>query len=193
MRLLGNDHWRGEFTVAEMKPYVYKVEAWIDKFGTWRRDLEKRYEAGQDVSQELLVGAGLVREASEHAANKEAAERLAQRADALEKEWPAGVRADIAFEESLRDLMLQHAPRKHKAVRDVSQRIWVDRERARFSTWYELFPRSTASEPDQHGTFRTTIEQPAAPRPHGLRRAVSAADPPHRRHPSQGPQQQSRV
>ena len=158
MRLLGNDHWRGEFTVTEMKPYVYKVEAWIDKFGTWRRDLEKRYEAGQDVTQELLVGAELVREASKNAKNAEA-QRLAQRADALEKEWPAGVRADIAFEDSLRTSILKHAPRTDKAVHDVGQRIWVDRERARFSTWYELFPRSTAITRGEHGTFRTTIDR----------------------------------
>ena len=159
MRLLGNDHWRGEFTVTAIQPYVYKVEAWIDKFGTWRRDLEKRYEADQDVTQELLVGAALVREAGVKAAkaSKEAAEFLAGRADALEKEWPVGVRADIAFEESLRELVLKHAPREPKAVHDVGQRIWVDRERARFSTWYELFPRSTATEPGAHGTFRTTM------------------------------------
>ena len=158
MRLLGNDHWRGEFTVAEMKPYVYKVEAWVDRFGTWRRDLEKRYEAGQDVAQELLVGAALVREASKNAPKADA-ERLAQRADALEKEWPAGVRAEIAFDEALRDLMIKHATRAGKAVRDVGQRIWVDRERARFSTWYELFPRSTATDPDEHGSFQSVIER----------------------------------
>jgi starch synthase (maltosyl-transferring) len=158
MRLLGNDRWRGDFTVAEMKPYVFKVEAWVDKFGTWRRDLEKRYDAAQDVSQELLVGAALVREASKNA-SKADAERLDRRADALEKEWPAGVRAEIAFEEALRELMLRYEPRKDSAVHDVGQRIWVDRERARFSTWYELFPRSTATEPGKHGTFKTTIER----------------------------------
>jgi starch synthase (maltosyl-transferring) len=157
MRLLGNDRWRGEFVAVEMRPYVYKVEAWVDKFGTWRRDLEKRYEAGQDVSQELLVGAALVREASEQAPKADA-ERLAQRADALEKEWPADVRADIAFEAALRELMLKYAPRTYKAVHDAGQRIWVDREKARFSTWYELFPRSTAPAPGQHGTFKTTID-----------------------------------
>jgi starch synthase (maltosyl-transferring) len=30
----------------------------------------------------------------------------------------------------------------------------ADRERARFSAWYELFPRSTATTPGKHGTFR---------------------------------------
>ena len=156
MRLLGNDRWRGEFVVSERKPYVYKVEAWVDEFGTWRRDLEKRYEALQDVTQELLVGAALVREAGEDA-SKADGERLAQRAEALESAWPAGGRAEIAFEEELAELMLKHAPRTGRAVYDAGQRIWVDRERARFSTWYELFPRSTATKPGQHGTFKTTM------------------------------------
>ncbi len=42
MRLLANDRWRGEFTVAKLGRYEYTVEGWIDRFQTWRRDLEKR-------------------------------------------------------------------------------------------------------------------------------------------------------
>src|SRR5437762_952580 len=30
----------------------------------------------------------------------------------------------------------------------------VDRERARFSSWYELFPRSASPDPKRHGTLR---------------------------------------
>ena len=30
----------------------------------------------------------------------------------------------------------------------------VDRERARFSSWYEMFPRSSSPEPGRHGTFK---------------------------------------
>jgi starch synthase (maltosyl-transferring) len=158
MRLLGNDRWRGEFTVAEMKRYVYKVEAWVDRFGTWRRDLAKRYDAGQDVSQELLVGAELVDEAARRASGRDAT-RLKQRAEALAKRWPDDVRADIAFEDTLLQLMDRHAPRQPLAVHDVGQRIVVERERARFSTWYEMFPRSTSPDADKPGTFRTTIDR----------------------------------
>jgi starch synthase (maltosyl-transferring) len=155
MRLLGNDRWRGEFVVAERTPYVYKVEAWVDKFGTWRRDLAKRYDALQDVTQELLVGAELVHEAARHAPKANAV-LLEKQAGALEADRPAGARVDIAVEESLAALVLKHAPRNGKAVHDVGQCIWVDRERARFSTWYEVFPRSTSPAPGTHGTFATT-------------------------------------
>src|SRR5687768_16906002 len=72
MRLLGNDRWQAEFTAEEQKPYVYKIEAWVDRFGTWVRDLGKRVDAGQDVAQELLAGAELVAKASAGASNSDA-------------------------------------------------------------------------------------------------------------------------
>src|SRR5262245_25888087 len=57
MTLVVNDRWRGEFRVEEMGRYRYSVRGWVDPFATWRRDLEKRLDAEQDVSVELLVGA----------------------------------------------------------------------------------------------------------------------------------------
>ena len=36
---------------------------------------------------------------------------------------------------------------------DQELEIWVDRERARFSSWYELFPRSASSHALEHGTL----------------------------------------
>ena len=70
--------------------------------------------------------------------------------------------------------------------------LWVDRERARFSTWYELFPRSTSPDPARHGTFADVEALLAQHRRHGLRRPLPAADPPHRHRLSQGPQQRRR-
>ncbi len=55
MQSLVNDRWRGEFTVTELGRYQYTLQAWIDRFRTWQRDLQKKAEAGQDVAVELLV------------------------------------------------------------------------------------------------------------------------------------------
>src|SRR5580704_2516180 len=49
MKFAGNDHWRGEFPVAEPGSYQYTVEGWIDRFGTWRNAMIKRIDSGQDV------------------------------------------------------------------------------------------------------------------------------------------------
>ncbi len=156
MRLLGNDRWRGEFVVDAMRPYVYKVEAWVDRFGTWRRDLEKRFVGGQDLSPELIIGGQMVRAAAEKAPEAEA-QRLLQHAEAIEAAPATGERPVAAFDEGLVGLMRLYAPREPKTVYDVKQRIVVDRERARFSTWYEVFPRSTSPDEGSAGNFKTVL------------------------------------
>src|SRR5215472_5769263 len=67
MKPVGNDRWRGEFLVTALGDYRYTVEAWIDRFHSWRRDLDKRISARQDVSIDLLVGAELVERAARRA------------------------------------------------------------------------------------------------------------------------------
>ncbi|MFO7819176.1 MAG: maltotransferase domain-containing protein, partial [Halanaerobacter sp.] len=57
MEPLINDRWRGSFVVTEVGGYVYTILAWVDQFKSWRRDLAKKSQAGQEVSVELLVGA----------------------------------------------------------------------------------------------------------------------------------------
>ncbi|MBI2965621.1 MAG: DUF3416 domain-containing protein, partial [Chloroflexi bacterium] len=57
---LVNDRWRARFMVSETGAYVYTARAWVDRFKSWRRDLQKRLEAGQDIGTDLLVGAGLI-------------------------------------------------------------------------------------------------------------------------------------
>ena len=158
MTLQANDRWRGEFKVPEQETYVYRLDAWVDRFRTWRRDLEKRYEAGQDIGLELVVGGEMVREAARNAP-KPAAQRLIRGADALEKDGPQGGRAEVAFEDELVALMDRYAAREPLTAYDRCQRIVVDREKARFSAWYELFPRSTSPAAGKHGTFKTTIDR----------------------------------
>ncbi|HSK75290.1 MAG TPA: alpha-1,4-glucan--maltose-1-phosphate maltosyltransferase [Thermoanaerobaculia bacterium] len=152
MEPLGNDRWRAEFTPAEQGRWLYTVTAWVDRFKTWRRDLKKRVDAGQDVAIDLLVGAGLVREASERAAKADA-RVLAALAEDLEKKTDPSDRLALALDEELALLMDRQADRGSATVYSKELAVVVDRERARFSTWYEMFPRSTGSE-GRHGTFR---------------------------------------
>src|ERR1019366_6533389 len=72
MKPLGNDLWRGEFTVLAIGRYQYTIEGWVDRFQTWQMDLMKRIAAGQDVKVEMLVGANLVEEAAARAAGSDA-------------------------------------------------------------------------------------------------------------------------
>ena len=60
MASIGNDRWQAAFTVTSLGRYEYTVDAWIDRFASWRHELSKKVGAAQDVSSELLEGAALI-------------------------------------------------------------------------------------------------------------------------------------
>jgi starch synthase (maltosyl-transferring) len=157
MKPLGNDRWRGEFTVTKLGGYCYTVEGWIDRFETWRRDLEKRISARQDISVDLLIGANLIERAAAQATPEEA-RVLLDSAQRLRENAGNASGAAIALDSELLKL-IRHYPERDFATRYEKQLpVVVEREKARFSTWYELFPRSCSSEPGRHGTFRDCEE-----------------------------------
>jgi starch synthase (maltosyl-transferring) len=155
MEPLGNDRWRASFRVQDLGGYHYTVRGWVDHFKTWSRDLEKRIEAGQDVTVDLLIGADLINQAHKQATSLQA-KWLATFAETLRAGGSEGAREALSPE--LARLMSQCGERKSATTYDKELGVVVDRERARFGAWYELFPRSTASEPGRHGTFKD-VEQ----------------------------------
>src|SRR5256885_3645249 len=42
----GNDRWAGRFRAPALGRFEYTIQAWVDRFATWRRDLGKRVAAG---------------------------------------------------------------------------------------------------------------------------------------------------
>jgi starch synthase (maltosyl-transferring) len=140
----GNDHWRGNFAVQRIGTHLYSVSAWIDHFQTWSRDLQRRVQADQDVTIDLQIGSQLLKHAAARASGADAA----QLQDAA-----GGLSVERALSKSVIDLATKY-PVKEFAANYKELRITVDRGRARFSTWYELFPRSTSDEPDRHGSFK---------------------------------------
>jgi starch synthase (maltosyl-transferring) len=156
MRPLGNDRWRAAFPVIEQGVYEYTLRGWVDPFATWRRDLQKRLQAGQDVAVELLVGARHLEEAARRASGPDQ-ELLRDGAGRLGARGEAGDKARLALDEEVAAAAGRHPPIEHATTYARTLSVVVDRERARFSTWYELFPRSCAAEPGRHGTFRDVL------------------------------------
>ncbi|TVQ30278.1 MAG: alpha-1,4-glucan--maltose-1-phosphate maltosyltransferase [Phycisphaeraceae bacterium] len=154
MTLLENDRWGGSFTVEVLGRYRCCIMAWVDHFRSWRRDLKKRVAAGQDVAVDLQIGAGMAKLAAARA-DGAGGRRLAEIAGALEdaRRTPAE-RIEMAMGEELSALMARWSERQHAAKHDRELEVEVDRERARFSAWYEMFPRSASEKPGRHGTFR---------------------------------------
>ncbi len=152
MRPLVNDRWAGEFEVHAVGWHEYTVRAWVDRFATWRRDLHKRVDAGQDVGVDLIIGAKIVEDAAGQNEGASAATlsvfaellRSGKRAEALE----------LAMGSSLEAMMRRYAPRRFAVEPSAPLKLWVDRAKARFSAWYELFPRSASPRPGRHGTLR---------------------------------------
>ena len=155
---LGNDRWQASFRVPSEGHHVYTIQAWIDSFQTWRRDLLKRVEAGQQGAADVRIGAELVAQAAARASGGEADE-LRECAKALRAEAEKDLRAAVAraLDERVAVLMEKYADRSEGAFYDRHLVVVVDREKARFSAWYEMFPRSCASELGRHGTFRDVI------------------------------------
>jgi starch synthase (maltosyl-transferring) len=148
----GTDDWIAHFEVDAVGWHEYKVVAWIDRFLTWRRDLKIKAAAGQDVSVELLEGSFLIRDSAARANDTDSAWLLEQ-AYALNDSTPPAERLGVAFGDDLAAVMATYADRS-RATASAPRRVWVDRERARFGAWYEMFPRSAGPDARRSGTFR---------------------------------------
>jgi len=153
MDFLVNDRWRGEFSVTELGQYRYTVQAWVDHFKSWRQGLLKKVDAGQDVSIDLLTGAELVEEAS-HRATGSDGKKLKAVAISLGASEDSSDRVRIAVGDELSELMARHPDRKLAMTYERELVVMVDRPKARFSAWYEMFPRSGSPKPGHHGTFK---------------------------------------
>jgi starch synthase (maltosyl-transferring) len=151
MEPLVNDRWRGEFSANALGSYRYTLRAWIDRFGTWQRDLAKKVEAGLDVNVELQMGVEMVARAAHRSSGADRRE-LRRVASLLEAGGDGA--SEAALDPELTRLMDAVPDRRQVTNYGREVRVVVDRERARFSTWYELFPRSTSPEPGRHGTFK---------------------------------------
>ncbi len=158
MVLVLNDRWRADFHVLELGTAYYTLQAWIDRFESWRRDLIKKADAGQDVSVDLLVGEELLEAVIPRAKGADS-NLLHERLHLLRSSAKFTQKVKIASDKDLIRIMNRCADR-HSVVRyPLEVPIVVDREKAGFSAWYEMFPRSCAQEPGKHGTFKDCEER----------------------------------
>ncbi|HEX9046662.1 MAG TPA: maltotransferase domain-containing protein, partial [Verrucomicrobiae bacterium] len=130
------------------------VEAWVDRFKSWRDDLQKKVPARQVTRNDLRAGAELIKTAAEGLRGT-VAERLNEwAADLADEDAAIDSASRSALDETLGNLVCEHLPRLFVSSLQNDLPLTVDRERARFSAWYELFPRSFAPEPGRHGAFK---------------------------------------
>jgi starch synthase (maltosyl-transferring) len=151
MSALGNDRWCGSFTVPTIGAYRYGVCAWVDGFLSWRHDFARRVDA-DDIRVAAQVGAGLLTATSKRAQGDDR-RMLAGAARELDASKDVARLRELALDDALAAAAMRHPDRGLQTVYPVDFPLFVDRERAGFSSWYELFPRS-AGDGVVHGTFR---------------------------------------
>lgn len=148
----GNDAWSATFKVDKQGFYAYHVEGWVDYALNWQHGTERKIQDNQHVKSELLEGAEYI-------------QAILKQADATEKEYLKKAAKYFTTEKDydkakaeamshqLHDIFKKY-PTRTLANRSAELKVYVDRKKALFSTWYEFFPRSASSEPGQHGTFK---------------------------------------
>jgi starch synthase (maltosyl-transferring) len=148
MRFVDNDRWCGGFPLEKNTRYEYTIEAWPDEFASWREEVRKKLAAGQNVELELLEGRELLKSAA--ARSKDPALR-----EALEVFDAGGYeeRVDLMLSGATGELMARHPDRSRATRYGKVLEVVVDRVKARYAAWYEMFHRSQGTEPGRSATF----------------------------------------
>jgi starch synthase (maltosyl-transferring) len=158
MQFLGNDRWRAEVPLTRNARYLYTIVAWRDLYATWCDEAAKKHGAGQRISLELTEARHLIEEAVAGGRGSDSDRRGFQSLlKALDVAKDAAAKLACLTAESAQALFARAGPRA--SVTDYSKvlAVWVDRKRAAFSAWYEMFPRSQSGDAKRHGTFDDVI------------------------------------
>ncbi|MGA7668982.1 MAG: alpha-1,4-glucan--maltose-1-phosphate maltosyltransferase [Nitrolancea sp.] len=147
-----NDRWSATFTVEKLGRYEYRVVAWVDHLKSWRRDIQKKVDAAQHTMVDLRIGADLISEAAERAGADDRA-TLEGWAKEITEASDLGGASECALDDRRMLIALSYPDLRFATHYPLTLEVVVDRKRAEFSSWYELFPRSTGTD-DVHGTFK---------------------------------------
>ncbi len=158
------DTFNAAFVPDTVGFWSYRIEAWSDPYTTWRSAVTKKLDAGQgaaDLANDVEIGARILERAAADVADEnrelllDAVRLLRARRRRIEN------RVSLAISEEVVEL-LHDNPVRELVTKSRTYRVWVDRTRALFGSWYEFFPRSTGGWDGEgnpvHGTFLTATE-----------------------------------
>jgi len=158
MRHLANDRWSAATAFPEPGPYEFRILAWRDLFASWQIEVVKKHEAGRDIALELEEGRQLLETAARSECAADADRMALMRLVAEIAASPAeGDVFSVLMSDDAGGLMARAGERTDLTESDLAYPVFVDREKAAFSAWYEMMPRSQSGNPDRHGTFADVI------------------------------------
>ncbi|MGV3459937.1 MAG: alpha-1,4-glucan--maltose-1-phosphate maltosyltransferase [Flavobacterium sp.] len=151
MHETGNDSWEATFTVEKQGFYSYCVEGWVDYALNWQHGTERKIKDNQRVTSELSEGAEYIKVLLDKATKQEK-EYLQKLVPMFTDDAAYDTAAAEALSGKLHDIFAKY-PQKILSHQTAELHVYVDRQKALFSTWYEFFPRSASAEKGKHGTF----------------------------------------
>ena len=156
MHFIDNDRWGGDILLEEIGAHEYTIVAFPDDWGTWVYEIGKKLAAGLDVSLELAEGHLLLKAASERSKGDRSIAGALKTID--------GNASPVAKLEALRnpdlaEAMIRHRDPAYDQTLPQPLPLYVDRQRARYAAWYEIFPRSAGTAPGKSGDFQDVIDQ----------------------------------
>ncbi|GGO58064.1 alpha-1,4-glucan:maltose-1-phosphate maltosyltransferase 1 [Streptomyces daqingensis] len=162
----GTDRWGAEITPDREGRWTYAVEAWADPIATWRQLARVKVPAGTDAEETLEEGALLHERAAPQVPRSAGRDTLLAAAEALrDANRPVASRLSAALTPQVQ-AVLDRFPLRELVTATRPMALQVERERARFASWYGLFPRSEGAvlpeaedEPPVSGTFRTAARR----------------------------------
>ncbi len=152
MHPMHNDEWKASFVVEKQGFYTYKVEGWVDYALNWQHGITRKIEDNQNVTSELLEGVEYLKPLLKKA-NKSEKEYLLKCMSLFTDESHYDYAITEAISDKLHNIFVKF-PEKILANESREFQVYVDRLKARFSTWYEFFPRSASEKEGTHGTFK---------------------------------------
>ncbi|MFW6149717.1 MAG: maltotransferase domain-containing protein, partial [Atribacterota bacterium] len=159
MKFLVNDLWEGKFTVNNPGIYEYTLEAMVDHLSTWWEDIRKKAKGGNDITVDIKSGVSFLVESALKIKEPDKKTAIQQLIALIQKEERQELLLK-ALEKELDDDFLQKYPvQNHITCYPKVLSVTVDRKKAGFSCWYEIFPRSCSPEPDRYGTFQDCLEK----------------------------------
>jgi starch synthase (maltosyl-transferring) len=154
MELVNNDFWTVDYIFIETGKYTFWIEGWEDHYTNWKKGLKKKFDAGQDIDVELQIGTIVMDQAASFLPGQAA--EIKSWSEQINQAGSHAEAVDLALQDEIARLIYPYRPEDiiHSSP---TYQFEIERKKAAFSSWYELFPRSAAKEPGKHGTFKDVM------------------------------------
>jgi len=148
-----NDRWQGVFYLPQTGFYHYKVTGWVDHALTWHEGFLKKYQDAQHMGVELLIGANFLEAMLPHA-NTSDQRQITKMIEMLRDESRYDLAINAVLGKDIHFFINLYPDLTNATVYERDLRVFVDSEKAGFSSWYCFFPRSASPVKGKHGTFK---------------------------------------